>query len=142
MLKQTDKRATRFGGYRGGNILECYTEDFRPEPSPFQMFRQHVVQWFFAVKHLRRFEVTNLTDSPQLEDLNSHKLVCSTLITFGQFAVKFARENKTGANLESLGLTVEAIEVEIRLLQDSFGMFHDDTMTLSDAKNILEEAFG
>lgn len=141
MLEQTSERVTRFGGYRGGNILEFYAEEFRPEPSPLDVFRQHVVQWFFAVKHLRRFEVRYLTDSPNKEDLESHRMVCSALITFGEFATIFAKKMKQSLDLESLGLSVEAIEVETRLLRDSFKMFHDNTMTVAQANALLESVF-
>jgi hypothetical protein len=141
MLEQASEQVTRFGGHRGGNILEFYTEEFRPEPSPVEVFRQHVVQWFFAAKHLRIFEVRNLTDTPREEDIESHRLVSSALITFGEFATIFAKANKQALNLESLGLTVESIEVETRLLRDSFKMFHEETMTIAEANQLLEEAF-
>ena len=138
---ELSEQATRFGRHRGGNILEFYTQEFRPEPSSAEMFRQHVVQWFFAAKHLRYFEASKLSDKPSREDLSSHRMVCSALITFGEFASNFARQFKPNVNLETVGLSVECIEAETRLLRNNFKMFHDDTMTLSEAESVLKEAF-
>jgi hypothetical protein len=138
MSKET---TARLGGPRGGNILEFYTEEFRPEPAPAEIFRQHVVQWFFAAKHLRFFEANRLTDHPAPEDLASHRLVCSALITFGEFASNFARKCKPQADLSAVGLSVEDIEAETRLLRNNFKMFHDNTISYSEADAVLREAF-
>lgn len=138
---QTTQGQARFGGHRGGNILEFYTEEFRPEPSPVEVFRQHVIQWFFAVKHLRFFETNRLTDQPALEDLASHRMVCSALITFGEFASNFARRCKPEVNLAAMGLSVESIEAETRLLRNNFKMFHDNTISYAEADAVLKEAF-
>src|SRR5437667_11604113 len=100
----------RFGGYRGGNILEFYAQEFKPEPSPVELFRQHVIQWFFAAKHLRFFEMSRLTDKPTPDDLATHWIVCSALITFGEFASNFARQLKGQVDLKSVGLSVESVE--------------------------------
>lgn len=138
---QSKQGQGRFGGHRGGNILEFYTEEFRPEPSPVEVFRQHVIQWFFAAKHLRFFEANRLTDHPTAEDLASHRLVCSALITFGEFASNFAGKNKSEVNLTSVGLSIESIGAETRLLRNNFKMFHDNTMSYSEADSVLKEAF-
>ena len=132
------ERSTRFGGPRGGNILEFYAREFKAEPLPAELFRQHVSQWFFAAKVLRIFESFNLTHKPSDGDLASHRMVCSALITFGEFASNFARKEE-GMKLDSVGLSVENIEAETRLLRDNFRMFHDDTMTCDEAEEILGE---
>ena len=137
---KTETKA-RFGGHRGGNILEFYTAEFRPEPSPVGIFRQHVIQWFFAAKHLRFFEANRLTDNPTPEDLASHRMVCSALITFGEFAGNFARKSKSQVDLASVGLSVESIEAETRLLRNNFKMFHDNTISYHEADAVLKEAF-
>ena len=126
---------------REGNILEFYTEEFRPEPATAQTFRQHVVQWFFAAKHLRLFEARRLTDQPTAEDLASHRMICSALITFGEFASNYARHNRAEFNLAAVGVSVECIEAETRLLRDNFRMFHDNTISRSEAETVLKEAF-
>lgn len=131
--------ATSFGSHRGGNILEFYTEEFKAEPSPVEMFRQHVIQWFFAAKTLRFFEAYKLTDKPSNEDLASHRMVCSALITFGEFASHFSRQSKL--DLAAVGLSVDSIEAETRLLRYNFKMFHDNTISPSEADNVLKEAF-
>lgn len=138
---QSTQGQARFGGHRGGNILEFYTEEFRPEPSPVETFRQHVIQWFFAAKHLRFFEANRLTDKPTPEDLASHRMVCSALITFGEFATNFAGKCKSQINLAAVGLSVESIEAETRLLRNNFKMFHDHTMSYFEADAVLKEAF-
>ncbi|HEY5296333.1 MAG TPA: hypothetical protein VIK59_00235 [Verrucomicrobiae bacterium] len=130
---------TKYGGHRGGNILEFYTEEFKPEPSPIEIFRQHLIQWFFAAKHIRFFEANKLTDSPAEEDLASHRMVCSALITFGEFATNFARQTKV--NLSAVGLSVESIEAETRLLRNNFKMFHDVLMSYGEADDVLKKAF-
>ena len=132
---------SRFGGSRGGNILEFYTGEFRPEPSPVEMFRQHVVQWFFAAKHLRFFEAMKLSSMPAQDDLASHRMVCSALITFGEFATNFARQFKPQVDLASVGLSVECIEAETRMLRNNYKMFHDDTISADQAETVLKEAF-
>src|SRR5687767_13553339 len=132
---------TGFGGRRGGNILEFYTEEFKPQASGVELFRQHVIDWFFAAKHLRRFEAMKLTDQPSEEDLASHRLVCSTLITFGEFASSFAHQQKDKVDLAAVGLSVESIEAETRLLRDNFRMFHDLTISDKEAEDVLAEAF-
>jgi hypothetical protein len=124
-----------------GNILEFYTEEFRPQPLPVEDFRQQVIRWFFAAKHLRYFEVSKLTDNPAPEDLASHGMVCSALITFGEFASNFARDCKAQVNLETLGLTVECIEAETRLLRNNLTMFHALTISYVEADDVLKEAF-
>src|SRR5205823_11792626 len=121
--------------------LEFYTQEFRPEPAPADVFRQHIIQWFFAAKHLRFFEVSRLTEEPTPEDLRSHRMVCSALITFGEFASNFAREHQGFVDLGIVGLSVECIEAETRLLRNNFKMFHDDIMKLSEAEDVLAEAF-
>jgi hypothetical protein len=138
---QQTKPGVRYGGHRGGNILEFYTEEFRPEPSSVELFRQHIVQWFFAAKHLRRFEASRLTDNPTEEDLSSHRVVCSALITFGEFASNYARSKKTELDLAAVGLSVESVEAETRMLRDNFKMFHDNTITAKEAEDVLKEAF-
>jgi hypothetical protein len=105
------------------------------------MFRQHIIQWFFAAKHLRFFEVNRLSDKPSAADLASHRVVCSALITFGEFASNFARQQKQVADLGVVGLSVECIEAETRLLRNNFKMFHDNTMSLQEAEAVLTEAF-
>lgn len=135
------ERAVRFGGPRGGNILEFYTEEFRAEASPIEVFRQHLIQWFFAAKHLRFFEVSRLTDKPAPDDLSSHRMVCSALITFGEFATNFARKSNSQLDLAAFGLSIESIEAETRLLRNNFKMFHDDTITAEEAESVLKEAF-
>ncbi len=67
-------------------------------------------------------------------------MVCSALITFGEFASNFAR-NEEEMNLNSVGLSVENIEAETRLLRDNFRMFHDDTMSCDEAEEIMGEVF-
>lgn len=141
MATTTLEGKTAFGGRRGGNILEFYTEEFKPQPSGAELFRQHVIEWFFAAKHLRRFEAMKLMDKPADEDLASHRLVCSTLITFGEFASSFARHEKEKVDLASIGLSVESIEAETRLLRDNFRMFHDFTISDKEAEDVLAEAF-
>jgi hypothetical protein len=126
---------------RGGNLIEFYAEEFRPEPSSVENFRQQVIQWFFAAKHLRYFEANRLTENPSPEDLTSHKTVCYALISFGEFASNFARRSKAQVNLAPLGLTIECIEAETRLLQDNFKMFHDLALSYSEADDLLKEAF-
>jgi len=138
---QPAESSIRLGGQRGGNILEFYTQEFRPESSTGELFKQHVIQWFFAAKHLRKFEANNLTDNPTVEDLASHRMICLALITFGEFAAQFARKEKKTADLEVVGLSVECIEAETRLLRSNFKMFHDDTMTFKEADSLLAEAF-
>jgi hypothetical protein len=130
---------SRFGGPRGGNILEFYAQEFKPEPSPVDVFAQHVIQWFFAAKHLRFFEVNKLSENPTQDDLASHRLVCSSLITFGEFASAFSRRFQL--DLGVFGVSVGAIEAETRLLQNNFKMFHDNVMSLSEAEAVLAEAF-
>lgn len=141
MSTKTERKSTRYGGDRGGNILEFYTEEFRPEPSPVELFRQHVIQWFLAAKTLRQFETMRLTDRPTAEDLASHRMICSALIAFGEFASHYARQLKNEVNLEAVGLSVECIEAETRLLHDNFRMFHDNTLASSEAEALLKEAF-
>ncbi len=136
---------TIFGrGRRGGDIAAFYTKEFRPQKSPVQLFRQHVSQWFFAAKQLRIWESSFLVNAseaaPSEEELANHRLVCSTLITFGEFATAFARENAE-TDLKSVGLSVESIEAETRLLRDNFKMFHDNTITEAEAEKVLSEAF-
>jgi len=140
-MATTIERKTVWGGRRGGNILEFYTEEFKPLPSRAELFRQHIIEWFFAAKHLRRFEAIRLTDKPSDEDLASHRMVCSTLITFGEFASNFARQQKQDLDLPSIGLSVESIEAETRLLRDNFKMFHDSTISDKEAEEVLSEAF-
>jgi len=127
------------GGHRGGNILEFYPAEFKPEPSPVEIFRQHVVQWFFASKHLRYWENRELTQDPEERDLATHRMVCASLITFGEFAANFAKN--MGINFATVGIAVEAIEAETKMLRYNFRMFHDDTMSCDEAENILKEAF-
>src|SRR5437870_2317519 len=119
MATATQSETNLGSGQKRGNILEFYTEEFRPEPSSLEVFRQHIIQWFFAAKHLRRWEAARLCNTPSEEDLASHRMVCSALITFGEFAANFAREHASDVNLESVGLSVESIEVETRLLWDN-----------------------
>jgi|SRR6267154_4444366 len=140
-MSQATETKPSFGGHRGGNILEFYTEEFRPEPTSSEIFRQHVIQWFFAAKHLRYFETAKLTDKPSAEDLASHRLVCSALITFGEFASNFARRCKSEVNLAAVGLSAESIEAETRLLRNNYRMFHDNTMSYAEAERVLKEAF-
>src|SRR5947209_19929991 len=90
--QQTSERAARFGGHRGGNILEFYTHEFRPESTTAELFRQHIIQWFFAAKHLRFFEVNRLSEKPTEADLASHRMVCSALIAFGEYASNTVRQ--------------------------------------------------
>jgi hypothetical protein len=135
------KTTTVWGGTRRGNILEFYTEEFRAEPSPVPLFRQRVVQWFFAAKHLRIFEAIRLPNNPSADDLDSHRMICSALITFGEFATNYAKQNKEPLNLESVGLSIEAIEAETRLLRDNFKMFHDNIISDQEAEAVLKEAF-
>jgi hypothetical protein len=126
---------------RGGNVLEFYAEEFRPEALPVEAFRQKVIEWFFAARHLRYFEVNKLTANPAPEDLANHESVCSALIAFGEFAGKFARECQEQANLAASGLSVECIEAETRLLRDNFKMFHDPGISYAEADDVLKEAF-
>jgi hypothetical protein len=126
---------------RGGNILEFYTDEFSPEPLPVESFRQQVIQWFFAAKHLRYFEANKLTDKPAPEDLASHRMVCSALITFGEFASNFARKRTEQVDLATVGLSVECIEAETRLLRNNFKMFHDHAISYAEADGLLKEAF-
>jgi hypothetical protein len=133
---------SRLAGRGSGNILEFYPEQFRPKPAPVELFRQHVAQWFLAVKHLRLFEVLRLTDGPSPEDIRSHRLVCSALITFGEFATVFGSDPNNNLDLELVGLSLGSIEAETRLLRNNFKMFHDDSMTLDEAENVLGKAFG
>jgi hypothetical protein len=131
--------SAKLGGRRGGNILEFYTQEFKPEPSSAESFRQRVVQWFFAAKTLRFFEVSRLTDKPMDDDLASHRMICSALITFGEFASQFVK--KDDISLQSVGLSVECIEAETRLLRNNFRMFHDDSISREQAEEVLKKAF-
>jgi hypothetical protein len=45
-MNAIQSQKTGFGGHSGGNILEFYAVEFRPEPSHTEFFRQQVVQWF------------------------------------------------------------------------------------------------
>ena len=49
--------------------------------------------------------------------------------------------NKSETSLSAVGLSVECIEAETRLLRDNFKMFHDITMSRSEADAVLKEAF-
>lgn len=129
----------RPSGSRGRGILEFYTEEFQPAPAPADLFRQRVIQWFFAVKHLRFFEANKLTENPAPEDLASHERVCSALIRFGEFAGPFARTGGAQADLLAVGLSAEDIAAETRLLRNNFKMFHDDTISYSEADAVLKE---
>jgi hypothetical protein len=102
---------------------------------------ENIVEWFFAAKHLRIFEAVQLVNNPTGEDLASHRMVCSALITFGEFATNFARQNEQVADLKSIGLAIESIEAETRLLRDNFRMFHDDTISEKEAEDVLKGAF-
>lgn len=141
MTRTEERTETRYGGYRGGNILEFSIKEFRPQPSPIALFRQHLVQWFFVAKLLRFFEVVKLSEKPTKDDLASHRMVCSALITFGEFASIFSKQNKQEVNLEALGFSVESIEAETRMLRDNFKMFHDTTISYAEAEAVLKNAF-
>src|SRR6267378_3160914 len=130
----------KMGGHRGGNILEFYTEEFRPGPTTIEVFRQHLIQWFFAAKHLRFFEAAVLLKEPSPDNMASHRMVCSALITFGEFAGHYAR-GEENLNLSAVGLSVEDVEAETRMLRDNFKMFHDTTMSGGEAEDVLKKAF-
>ena len=69
-------------------------------------------------------------------------MVCAALITFGEFASNFVRAGKSPeADLSVVGLTVDSIEAETRLLRNNFKMFHDNLMSSDEAEKILSEAF-
>jgi hypothetical protein len=140
-MSQVAERPAGLGGHRGGNMLEFYTEEFRPEPAPMEIFRQRVIQWFFAAKHMRFFEANQLTDKPAPEDLASHRKVCLALIAFGEFAGNVARKGRSQDDLAAVGLSVECIEAETRLLRNNFKMFHDQTISYAEADAVLKEAF-
>lgn len=137
--KQQSPVNIRMGGHRGGNILEFYPQEFKPEPSPIEIFRQHVIQWFFASKHLRFWENAQLVESPKSNDMATHRMVCSSLITFGEFAANFVRD--TNVNLAAVGIDLKAIEAETWMLRQNFRMFHDETMSCAEAEDILKEVF-
>ena len=90
---------------------------------------------------LRAFEATALAHKPSEQDLSSHQIACAALITFGAFASSFAKNHKDEVELEKVGLKVDDIEAETRLLRDNFKMFHDDTMSQEEAEKVLKEAF-
>lgn len=136
-MATTAHKKTVLGGVRGGNILEFYAEEFKPQASPIGLFRQHLASWFFAARLLRIFEANKLTSAPAEEDLASHRVACSALITFGEYASIFARKQPAELDLQSLGITVESIEAETRLLRDNFRMFHDQTMSEQEAESVL-----
>lgn len=140
-MPETMTSKTVLGGRRSGNILEFYTEEFKAQPSPVAFFRQHVIQWFFAAKTLRFFEAMRLCNNPSEEDLASHRMTCSALITFGEFATIFARQHQDEVNLKSVELSIESIEAETRLLRDNFKMFHDNIISEEQAEAVLKEAF-
>lgn len=135
------KSKSVMGGRRGGNILEFYTEEFKAQPSPIGLFKQHIIQWFFAAKTLRVFEARVLSNKPSEDDLASHRMVCSALITYGEFASNFLRQNPNDADLSAVGTSLENIESETRLLRDNFRMFHDNTISDAEAEAVLKEAF-
>ena len=68
-------------------------------------------------------------------------MLCSVLITFGEFATNLARERGAELDLESIEMTIGSIEAETRLLRDNFKMFHDDTISAEEAERVLMEAF-
>jgi hypothetical protein len=140
-MSQVIETQSPLGGRRNGNIIEFYSAEFGPEPTSVEVFRQRVVQWFFAAKHLRFFEASQLTEKAAPEDLATHRLACSTLITFGEFAGSFARKSEAQVNLANVGLSVESIEAETRLLRNNFKMFHDQTISYTEADAMLKEAF-
>jgi hypothetical protein len=43
-MSQATESPPHFGGRRDGNILEFYTEEFKPEASPVEIFRRQVIQ--------------------------------------------------------------------------------------------------
>lgn len=120
--------------------MEFYTEEFRPEQTSIEVFRQHLIQWFFAAKHLRIFEALVLVKDPTGDNLASHRMVCSALITFGEFASNHVHQSNN-INLSVVGLSVKDVEAETRMLRDNFKMFHDDTMSESQAEELLGKAF-
>lgn len=130
------------GGHRRGNILQLFPREFKPEPTADAMFRQHVAQWFLATKMLRYWESELLNNGSAGEkDLAMHRLACSTLITFGEFASMFAREHEGSLNLQAINVKVVDIEAETRLLRGNFKMYHDPGMTDDQAEDILSNAF-
>jgi len=68
-------------------------------------------------------------------------MVCSALITFGEFATNFSKEQGKALDLESVGISVDSIAAETRLLRDNFRMFHDNTISDEQAEGVLKEAF-
>jgi hypothetical protein len=68
-------------------------------------------------------------------------MVCSTLITFGEFAGNHARKCKAQVDLAAMGLSIEGIEAETRLLRNNCKMFHDHTISYAEADAVLKEAF-
>ena len=143
MSNATESPTSRLGGQRDGNILGFYPAAFPPQPSTPQTFAKHVIQWFYAAKYTRAFEYELALASPSAEALAGHRFVCSTLITFGEFASGFAKANATAREtLASLDVTAESIEAETRLLKNNLKMFHDSSMSMKEAAAVLDEVFG
>ena len=97
------------------------------------------VRWFEHCRLLREFENERLLENRNPDDLRAHRVVISDLIADGEIIAWQARQ--TGANLSSVGFTIEDMEAEVRLLRDSLRMFHEP-MPAADAERILEAVFG
>jgi hypothetical protein len=139
MLEQATEQASTRAEHKGGSLLDFYVEEFRPEVLSPDSFRQRVSDWFFATKHLRRFESTRLLTNPAPADLATHRLVVDALIAFGQFASDFARTQKV--DLRPINIVVESIEAETSFLKYRIEMYHEPTMPSAEAERLLKEIF-
>ena len=117
------------------STLDFYSQEFEPTAASPERLRQHIAEWFFAAKNLRRFEQQRLANNATAEDLELHLQVCEALIRFGQFA------RSAKVDLSVMGTTSESIDAEIDLLQLSIRMYHERSQAPDQAKADLEKLF-
>ena len=107
---------------------------FRPQMLPADSFRLAVAQWFFAANECR----LDLAPSEQKSDF--HRGYLSSLIGWGECAQMVIEEKRI--DLSPIGVTVEDLKAETRILSDTYRSAFDNCLSESEAETVLKEVFG
>ena len=110
---------------------------YQLEAQTHEGFRLRLAQWFGEAAQCR-VDLAFGADSSAHHDLQRGLL--TSLVAYGEWAQRQARREKI--DLSAIGVKVEDIAAETRLLRDTFRSAFDNALSSAEADAVLKEVFG
>jgi len=121
----------------GKRVSVSRLTSYQPEIQTTEAFRLKLAQWFGEANQCR-IDLSLSEGQAVHKDLQRGML--TSLIAYGEWAQMRTRKEKI--DLSPIGVTLEDVAAETRILRDTYRSAFENALSTAEAESVLKEVFG